>query len=336
MNETPFVTVIMPIRNEADFIAESLGRVLEQDYPLECLEVLVADGMSTDDTRAIVLSFQNEYPQVHLVDNPRLTAPAGLNTAIPLAKGDVIVRVDGHALIDRDYIRQCVTWLQQSGVDCVGGAMDSVGQGYVGETIALAMSSPFGVGGSGFRVAGASQEPVLTDTIPFGAYRREVFTRIGLFNEAMIRHQDYEFCYRLRRAGGKILLLPFVRARYFVRSRLDQLWRQYWQYGLWKGRFVRAHPDSLRPRHMIPPLFILALFSTVLLAVICSPAQWLLFLVVGSYLAFILLASLRLSTQSHIKYLLFLPIVFVTLHLSWGTGVWIGLISGMKTRGPLP
>lgn len=210
--------------------------------------------------------------------------------------------------------------------------MDSVGLGYVGETIALAMSSPFGVGGSGFRVAGANQEPVLTDTIPFGAYRREVFTRIGLFNEVMVRHQDYEFCYRLRRAGGKILLLPFVRARYFVRSRLGQLWRQYWQYGLWKGRFVRAHPDSLRPRHMIPPLFVLALFSTALLSLAWLPARGLLFLVVGSYLAFIFLASLRLSLQSQIKYLPLLPFALVSLHLSWGTGIWIGLISGMKTR----
>lgn len=330
MSSLPYVSIIMPIRNEVDYIEHCLRMVLNQDYKPHRFEVLVADGMSTDGTRECVQQLQKKYANLRLIDNPGKIVPTGLNAAIQQARGDVIVRIDGHAIVEKDYVSQCITWLEKSGADCVGGAVESKGQGTVGEAIALAMSSSFGVGGSGFRVAAAEAKPVLTDTVPFGAYRREVFDRVGLFNEKMVRHQDYEFCYRLRRAGGKILLLPQVRAEYYVRSSLKALWRQYWQYGIWKGRFVRAHPDSLKIRHLVPPLFVLALVITFFLSLLFSSFFLLFFGIIGTYMLFVLLASLKLSQHNSWRFFPILPIVFMILHISWGTGVWLGLSSPKK------
>ena len=147
------VTIIMPVRNEASFIRRSLEAVLAQDYPAQCMEIIVADGMSDDGTREIIRSLQQKHPNLRLVDNPQQIVPTGLNTAIRHARGDVIIRIDGHALVEPDYVRTCVEWLQKTGADCVGGAIESIGEGYVGQSIAFAMSSPLGVGGSAFRNA---------------------------------------------------------------------------------------------------------------------------------------------------------------------------------------
>jgi len=323
----PLVTIIMPVRNEAAFIGQTLDSILAQDYPAELMEIVIADGRSTDNTREIIQSYQSEHPHIHLIDNPGKIAPTGLNAAIRQAKGDVIVRVDGHALLDPDYVRSCVEQLQQTDADCVGGAWESRGNGYMGEAIAAAMSSRFGIGNSGFRVVSTTAAPKLVDTVPFGAYRRDVFERIGLFNEKMVRHQDYELCYRLRQADGNILLLPEVRAVYYVRATLAKLWRQYWQYGVWKGRFLRVYPHSLKLRHMVPPLFVLAIVISSLLALLVPSWGWLAGVVLGAYTLFMFVALLNLIYQGKSKYLPLLPVIIACLHLSWGIGVWIGLLS---------
>ncbi|MCB0019407.1 MAG: glycosyltransferase family 2 protein, partial [Anaerolineales bacterium] len=191
----PTVSIVMPIRNEADFIERSLAAIFNQTYPQELIEIIISDGMSTDTTRDIIKALNK--PNIRILDNPAQIAPTGLNTAIRAASGDIIIRIDGHAIVEPQYVEQCVRWLQQRGVACTGGAVESRGHGLVGEAIALAMSSPYGVGSSGFRTLGSDAVPQLTDTVPFGAYRREVFDTVGFFNEKMIRHQDYEFCYRL-------------------------------------------------------------------------------------------------------------------------------------------
>lgn len=325
-DEHPLTTIIMPIRNEAAFIRRSLAAVLAQDYPADRLEIIVADGMSDDGTRGIIHELQQEHPNLRLVDNPARIVPTGLNAAIRQARGDIIVRIDGHALVPPDYVSTCVHWLHETGADCVGGAVESVGQGYIGQAIALAMSSPFGVGGSGFRVAAPDARPTLTDTVPFGAYRRQVFQRIGGFDEKMVRHQDYQFCYRLRQSGGKIYLLPHLRAAYYVRATLSSLRRQYWQYGIWKGRFLRAHPHSLRLRHLAPPLFVAALIFTLLLAILSTQFVPLLAIILGAYSLFILAALIYAVRRGHARHALLLPIILPILHLSWGLGVWLGLI----------
>jgi cellulose synthase/poly-beta-1,6-N-acetylglucosamine synthase-like glycosyltransferase len=196
------VTIIMPIRNEAAFIHRSLGAVIAQDYPQQCLQILVVDGMSTDNTRAIVIDLAARHPNIRLLDNPRQTVPAALNRALQEAQGDIIIRVDGHCEIAPDYIRRCLEAFEQPGADCIGGPLVTVGNNTLARAIALAQSSPFGVGGVAFRTGSSNGRYV--DTLAFGAYRREVFDRIGRFDEELIRNQDDEFNFRLIQAGGKI------------------------------------------------------------------------------------------------------------------------------------
>lgn len=268
----------------------------------------------------------NTISPIYLLDNPKKIVPTALNVAIRRANGAVVIIVGGHAMIESDYVRKCVNLLLETGTDCVGGALDSVGKGYVGTAIAAAMSSPFGIGGSGFRIAAADDEPRLTDSVPFPAYRRDVFNRVGLYNEVMVRHQDYEFNYRLRKAGGRILLLPSIRIKYFVRSSFRSLWRQYWQYGIWKGNFLRAHPASLKLRHLIPPVFVLMLAISALLTMVPQVSPWASGVLPAAYIAFILVGLVKISRDGKSRYIPILPLVFACLHFSYGLGIWLGLL----------
>lgn len=340
----PRVSVVMPVRNEGAFIARNLEAVLAQDYPRERLEVLVADGMSEDGTRERVREVQARTggdpaaggtSPVVLVDNPERIMPTGTNAAIRRASGDVIVLLGGHAELPRDYLRACVECLARTGAACAGGALVSVGDGVVGRAIAAAMSSPFGIGNSGFRTV-TDGAPVEADTIPFPAIRREVFERVGLYNPAMVRHQDYEFNFRVRQSGARMLLLPALKAVYHVRPSLPALWRQYWQYGIWKGRFLRRFPQSLRIRHLVPPAFTLSLALSALLAALV-PATWpLLAALGGAYVAFVLLAMASFAARGQWGVVPFLPVVMPCLQFSYGLGIWLGLALPRVPDAPRP
>lgn len=321
------MSIILPVRNEKQSIVECLSAVLNQDYPPDHTEVLVADGMSDDGTRAILAELAAGTRRVKVLDNLRRIAPAGLNLCIGAATGDIIIRVDGHAVLPPNYVRECVRWQTQESVDCVGGAMESVGRGHVGEAIALVMGSRFGVGNAGFRTTRARDGAVPTDTVPFGAFRREVFERVGLFREDMLCHEDYEFNHRLRMSGGQILLVPALRAKYYVRSTLKGACSQYWRYGVWKGRFLRSHPKSLRLRHLIPPLFVFTLALSTLFSVLLRSPLWICLSVVP-YLCFLLIAAASLASGGHRRSAPMLPVILTFLHLCWGAGVWAGLVRG--------
>jgi succinoglycan biosynthesis protein ExoA len=246
----PFVTVIMPIRNEADFIARALQAVLKQDYPHEHMEILIADGMSTDSTRAeIARVVAEQHPQmpVTVLDNPGRIVPVGMNMALKLARGEIIVRVDGHCEIAPDYVSKCVEHLQRGaaeGIVGVGGPIETIGQNDMAQSIALGMSSGFGVGGSAFRTVKVDAMPnaLHVDTIAFPAYTRAIIKRAGAYDEELVRNQDDEYNYRIRGLGGVLLLAPDVRSRYYSRGTLRSLWRQYYQYGYWKVRVMQKHP----------------------------------------------------------------------------------------------
>lgn len=233
MNHPPSVSVIMPVYNEAAFIERSLGAVLAQDYPHDRMEILIADGMSTDATRDVVAGLMGRNPNVSLkvLDNPSRLMASGMNVALACAKGELTIRVDGHTVIAPDYVRECVAQLQRTGADNVGGRMEAVSESSFGQSIALATSSPFGVGGARFHYS-AQEEWV--DTVYMGAWPREVFERVGLFDEEQVRNQDDEFNYRLLSHGGKILLSPRIKSKYYNRSTPGSLWQQYFEYGYWK------------------------------------------------------------------------------------------------------
>src|SRR5688572_15794917 len=207
-DRTPTVTVIMPIRNEGAFLRRSLGAVLGQDYPAARLEVIVADGCSDDDTRAIVRELQAAHPRLRLIDNPGRIAPTGMNAGIRAATGDVIVRVDGHTIVAHDYVRECVAALARTQAETVGGRMDGAGATPFGQAAALATSSRFGVGGARFHYSDR-EEPA--DSVYLGAWHRDVFDRFGLFDEELVRNQDDELNYRIQARGGRVMLCPRIR-----------------------------------------------------------------------------------------------------------------------------
>jgi glycosyltransferase involved in cell wall biosynthesis len=318
---TPFVSVVLPVRNEARFIRRALESVVSQDYPADRLAIIVADGMSTDGTREIVESFKARHRAMQLVDNPAHIVPTGLNAAIDKARGDVVVRVDGHCEVAGDYVARCVSHLAE-GADAVGGPLDTVGETTAARAIALAMSSPFGVGNSAFRTC--HDQSRLVDTVAFPAYPRRVIQQVGRFDEELVRDQDDEYNYRLRKQGGRILLAPDVRSRYFSRSSLRSLGRQYFQYGYWKVRVLQKHPRQMRPRQFAPPAFVAA-FLLLAAAVPMTPlAAWALATLAAAYTLVNLTAAALLS-RGDVRVLFLLPVVFATLHVSYGAGFLTGL-----------
>jgi succinoglycan biosynthesis protein ExoA len=319
----PFVTVIMPVLDEATFINQSLGAVLAQDYPSDRLEILVIDGGSNDETCEIIHGMMREHPNVQLLDNPRRIQAAALNIGILAVQGDIIIRIDGHTIIASDYVRACVNYLVQDKADNVGGMMRPVGTTYVGQGVALATSSPFGIGGSKFHYSDREQD---VDTVYLGAYWRKTFDRIGLYDEDFRINEDYELNYRLRKAGGKILLSPAIKSTYTPRSSLPSLWRQYFQYGRWKIRTLQKHPASLHWRQVVPPLFVGILLVSVLSGFFWPPIHWLFAFIAGCYLLANLVASTIVAGRGGWRYLLILPLVFASIHFAWGLGFWYGLM----------
>lgn len=326
----PFISVIMPVRNEAGFIQMSLGAVLAQAYPHDRMEVILADGMSTDSTRQIIGEMASKTDiAVTVLDNPGKIVPTGMNRAIREAKGDIIVRIDGHTIVESDYVRECVSALERSGAANAGGPMRAVGEGYLSEAVSLATSTPFGIGNSVFHYSDREQ---YVDTVYMGAFRKDVLFKAGLFDESYQRHQDYELNYRIRKAGGKIFLTPRIRSIYHVRSSLGRLWKQYFQYGVWKGRFVRLHPDSLKWRHMVPPVFVLSLVFALAGGVVTKVGGWAFGGLGALYGGFLLIATVIACKRGGWRYLPLLPVIFACLHFSWGTGVWIGAGSGIPRK----
>lgn len=322
----PLVSVIMPVRNERSFIGRSLGAVLAQDYPAQSLEVLVVDGMSSDGTRDIVRAMADNPRGVRvlLLDNPAHIVPTALNIGLRQARGEVIVRVDGHCEIAPDYVRQCVETLQQTGADNVGGVWETVGQTYAARVIAVAQSSPFGIGNVAYRVRRPS--PGFVDTVPFGAYRRDVFERIGGFDERLVRHQDYEFNVRLRQAGGKIYYTPAIQARYYSRSSFRKLARQYFEYGFWKAFVTLENPRALAWRHLAPIGLVGALAGGAVLSTAVPPLRPLYAGLWVVYALACLLMALKEARRAGWRCLPLLPAAFAAIHLSWGAGFWWGLL----------
>jgi glycosyltransferase involved in cell wall biosynthesis len=320
----PFVSVVMPVRNEAAFIERSVGSVLAQDYPLDRIEILIADGLSQDATRQILRGLQQQHSNIKIVDNPGKIVATGLNAALGQAKGEIIVRVDGHCEIAPDYLSRCVEHLLNDQVEAVGGPLKTIGESYIARVIAAAMSSRFGVGGSAFRVANSNTQ--FTDTVAFPAYTRAVIDRAGPFDEELVRNQDDEYNYRLRKLGVKILLAFDVRSRYYSRATLTRLWSQYFQYGYWKVRVMQKHPRQMQLRQLAPPLFVAALFIGLALAMIFPLAGYLLGVIAGSYSVALITASILSVRKNGWALLPILPIAFAILHLAYGSGFLIGLL----------
>lgn len=342
MTEWPLVTVIMPVLNEASFITRSLGSVLAQDYPADRLEILVVDGGSTDETRALVAALAARDDRVRLLHNPGRIQARALNIGIAAARGTIVARVDGHAVLEHDYLRRCVehlATLRDQRAATVGGAQRFVGTTPTGRAIEVAYRSLFGVP-SCYTVRTDGAQPEAVDQVYLGCWPREVLARVGGFNESLAINEDYEINVRIRRMGGRVFLAPDVRVSYYGRQSLDALWTQYFRYGAGKFQMLSQHPRSVRPRQVVAPLFVAALIGGGLLAPL---HRWLArgwALVVTSYALANGMATWGETRRQNrsgdggrgrvMRWRL--TLVFATMHIAWGLGFWRGALRVVWSR----
>ena len=328
-NRPAAVSIIIPCRNEVRFIPACLNSVLENGYPLECLEVLIVDGMSDDGTRDLLREYAARHHFIRVVDNVQKLTPYALNIAIREAKGEVLMRMDAHTVYEKGYIARCVGVLLKYGADDVGGTLRIIPQTdtFMGRSIVKALTNKFGVGNLRYRFE-QPEEPEQVDTVAFFCVKRELFQRIGLFNEKLARIQDMEFKRRLARSGGTILLAPGAFADYRARSDLPSFWLHNWSDGVWT---VLAFADSelmpVRWRHLVPAAFAAILVTTLVVALAVPTFAWLFTVVVGIYLLAALAISIKIAiVDKNFGYLFAVPAVIATMHLARGVGSLWGVV----------
>ena len=309
-NNLSFISIVIPCRNEEKFIASCLDSIIANDYSKEKMEILVVDGMSSDKTRIIVKNYKDKYPFINLLDNLKKITPAGINLGIKKAKGEIIIRLDAHAKYKSDYISKCLKFMEEYDADGVGGIIRTIpaNNNLMAKAIALSLSDLFGVGDSYFRAG--HREPKWVDTIFGGCYKKNVFEKIGLFNENLKRSQDIDLNLRLRKAGGKILLAPEIVAYYYPSSNLKDFFIHNIKDGIWAIFPLKFARIPLRLRHYIPLIFILSLPLSI----------WL-------YIPTSLCFSAKIAWKKKSFRLFFvMPMVFAARHIGYGFGSLLGVI----------
>ncbi len=322
-----FVSVIVPCFNEEETIVSLLNALYRQAWPLDSMEVIIADGMSEDETRKRIGLWTVNHPQmdVKIVDNPQRIIPAALNAALRAARGDIIVRLDAHSVPERTYVARCVSLLEAGKGDNVGGRwlIEPGADTWIARSIAVAAGHPLGAGDARYRY---SDQPGEVDTVPFGAFRRELVERVGFFDETLQTNEDYEFNVRVRQAGGRIWFDPTIRSTYIARPTLSALAAQYWRYGFWKARMLYRYPSTLRWRQALPPAFVAGLVGGLFI----WPVPWLrllYLLAVGLYVLILAAAGMREALRRNDWALaLGVPLALAVMHLAWGGGFWWSVV----------
>ena len=315
------ISIILPVLNEADHLNESLRSILSQDY-LGDIEIILAIGPSHDGTEKIAQALAQKDSRIVLVENPSGRTASALNIAIAATKYSIIVRVDGHSQIPKNYLTLVSEILEKTGAVNVGGVMDAQGRTLFESGVARAMKSALGVGASRFHTGGAAGE---VDTVYLGAFRKEALIAVGCFDERFTRAQDWELNHRLRSAGGKIYFDPRLVVTYRPRSTVLALAKQYFNYGRWRRVVSRTHQGTINYRYLAPPIAVLGSSLSILMSLFFST----IFIVpLAIYLFFILLASFRIARS--IGEIICMPLILLTMHISWG----IGFITSPKSLAP--
>jgi glycosyltransferase involved in cell wall biosynthesis len=324
--QSPFLSIIIPTRNEELFIGNCLKSILLDEYNRDFMEILIIDGMSIDDTRKIVTSFISENPVIRIIDNPKKLYPCAVNIGVKESKGDVILILGAHATYEKSYISKCVKYLFELEADDVGGVLNTVGlnNSVMGRAITNVLSSSFGVGNSTFRTG--SDKITEVDTVFGGCYHRNVFERIGYFNENLVSSSDMDFNTRLKRSGGRIYLIPEIIATYYTRSTFSSFMKNNFRNGYWAIypiRFLDYIPVSLR--HFIPLFFLLGIIGGIALSFVSVIFLYILSGTLAVYFIASVFASLKFARKDEYSFLL-LPLLFPLLHLSYGLGSLIAFI----------
>lgn len=316
------VSIIIPCRNEEMTIGHVLDALYVQQYPRNLLEVVICDGLSTDGTLEKIAQFQANHKDLEIcvIPNPQQQIPGALNLAIKKARGEIILRMDAHSLPREDYIALCVSDLEAGKGENVGGRWEIIPRAntWIARGIARAAAHPLGVGNARYRISGLAGA---VDTVPFGCYYKSLFDRIGLFDENLLTNEDYEFNTRIRRHGGVIWFNPEIVCQYFSQATLAGLARQYWRYGFWKTKMARKYPTSLKPRQLMPPLFVGGMFLMLLAGLVYHPLLiWFIALFLA-YLSIIITASVPVAIKNRdFSLVISVPLAIMTMHGAWGTG----------------
>ncbi len=317
-----YVSVIVPCLNEEKNITNLLLAIYHQSYPVEWIEVIIADGGSTDLTRKKITAFleENRGLKVLVIENTKKIIPAALNLAIQACTGDYIIRMDAHSIPNKDYVEKCINHLKNGIAENVGGLwlIQPASDRLIAQSIAHAASHPFAVGDAKYRY---SDKPAFVETVPYGAYRREVFDRIGVFNEDLLANEDYELNARILKSGGKIFFDPEIKTKYIARENLRALWMQYFNYGFWKMKMLKENPRTLRLRQILPPAFVISLILGSIIAMFIPFFRWLMFLEISVYLVFLLTSTIKVVLREKKPGLIVgIPLSIMTMHVSWGLG----------------
>ncbi len=327
------LSVLVPCYREARTIESCVRSILAQEIPGGSLEVIVAEGMSDDGTREILERLAADEPRIRVVDNPRGIVSTGLNLALAVARGQIIARMDAHTRYAPDYLAQCLATMETTGADNVGGPVRAEADSYLARAIAASFHSPVAVGGA--KSHDLSYEGPL-DSVWYGCWRREVFDRIGVFDESLVRNQDDEFNLRMREAGGVVWQSPRIKAWYSSRPSLRSLFRQYSQYGYWKVKVIQKHRKVASWRHLIPGLFVLSLISLLPLAPFFPRVQDVLILELALYSFACLLGGVIAARQKGTSLLPIVPWVICTCHVAYGLGFLFGVWDFLLARASHP
>ena len=332
----PKVSIIIPCYNEQSTIQPLLDALREQTFPRSKMEVIISDGMSTDGTRDEIAAFQKKFRDLkaRVVDNVQRAIPSAVNRAIEASRGEIIIRLDAHSKPYPDYVENCVKALEAGRGDNVGGVWEihAGAKTWIAESIAVAAAHPLGVGDALYRHAKYAAE---VDTVPFGAFRRALIEKVGLFDESLLTNEDYEFNARVRKAGGRIWLDPSIRSIYFARSSFGAPAKQSLRYGFWKWTMLRRYPNTLRWRQALPPLFVLSLAGLGLLSIFFPLMKFLLLGELLLYLFICLTAGIQARLRLRKNFLsVGLPLAIPIMHIAWGSGLlWSMLASGFRKNG---
>lgn len=317
------ISILCPIYNEGKHIKRCIDSVLLQDYRQNDIELLFVDGMSTDNTREIIKSYMNLYMFIKLFDNPNKIVPSAMNIGIRASSGDLIIRIDAHAVFPSDYLSVLVKYIYELGADNVGGVCRTLpmNDSLVCRSIASVMCSKFGVGNSYFRIGARSIMSV--DTVPFGCFKRFLFDKIGYFDEELVRNQDDEFNGRIIKNGGKIYLLPQLVIDYYARDSIYKVRKMFYQYGLFKPLVNKKLGKPANIRQFFPLLFVTGLFIGLPLSFF---SQFILFVYVGTiFLYFILAFFFSIKETKNLKQIFMQVFTFMNVHISYGFGYLVGV-----------